>query len=117
MPNELNNVMIDLDPDSNFLDLALPGDLCKYFTVNEFNNDNNLKSNQFSVANYNICSFNKNGATFEALLESINLEFKCIIISEKWNTDLNVQQCVLPNYKEHHTPRSGEDVLVQGKFA
>ena len=105
--------MGDLDPDSNFVDLALPQDLCKYFTVAEINNNDSLNSSQFSLINYNICSFNHNGALFESLLESVNLKFKCIIISETWNNDSNMEQCKLPNYKEYHTPRSGDDVLTK----
>ena len=104
--------MNDYDPDMNFLDLALPGDLCKYLTVTECNNSNQ-NSNKFSLLNYNICSFNKNSVQFESLLESINVKFKCIVITETWNNDMNIEQCILPNYIEHHTPRSGEEVFTR----
>ena len=113
MPTELDEIMADFDPDANFLDPALPRDMCRYFTVSEVNNNRILKSDQFSLINYNICSFNKNGTIFESLLESIDLEFKCVVISETWNNELNMEQCKLPNYKEYHTPRSGEGVCTK----
>ena len=104
--------MIDLDPDANFLDLALSENSCNYLTVDELNkNDCNL--NQFSLINYNVCSFHQNGAQFETLLESINLKFKCIVISESWNTEMNIDQCKLPNYNDFHTIRSGENVCTR----
>ena len=82
MSAERSEILDHLDPDANFVDLTASQDMCRYFTVDEFNNNDNLNSNQFSLMNYNICSFNHNGALFESLLESVNLEFKCIVISE-----------------------------------
>ena len=113
MSAERSEILDHLDPDANFVDLTASQDMCRYFTVDEFNNNDNLNSNQFSLMNYNICSFNHNGALFESLLESVNLEFKCIVISETWNNELNMDQCKLPKYKEFHTPRSGDDVLTK----
>ena len=104
--------MIDLDPDANFLDLAIPENSCNYLTVDELNN-NDYNLNQFSLINYNVCSFLQNGAHFETLLESINLKFKCIVISESWNTEMNIDQCKLPNYNDFHTIRSGENVCTR----
>ena len=112
MTTELNDIFSDVDPDANFLDLTLPEDFCKYYTVTELNNSN-LNSNHFSLVNYNICSFNHNSAFFESLLESVKLEFKCIVISETWNNEMNMDQCILQKYKEHHTLRSGEDVCTK----
>ena len=104
--------MSDLDPDANFLDQALPENFCKYSTVTELNNNiPNFK--QFSLLNYNISSFHQNGDQFESLLESINIKFKCIVISETWNTEMNIDRCNLPNYNDFHTLRSGDDVCTR----
>ena len=83
MPSAVNvNIMNELDPDSNFLDVVLPEKFCKYSTVSEFNNIYDNNTNEFSLINYNICSFHQNSAQFESLLDSINKKFKCIVISE-----------------------------------
>ena len=113
MPAERNDdILTDLDPDANFLDLALPGNFCSYSTVSEFNSTNN-NSNKFSLVNYNICSFNHNSAQFESLLDSVNNKFQCIVISETWNNEANTDLCKLSNYNDFHTIRSGDDVCTR----
>ena len=104
--------MSDLDPDANFLDQALPENFCNYSTVAELNN-NIPNSKQFSLLNYNISSFHQNGDQFESLLESVNIKFQCIVISETWNTEMNIDRCNLPNYNDFHTLRSGDNVCTR----
>ena len=88
MPSAVNdNIMNELDPDTNFLDMVLPENFCKYSTVSEFNNDFDNNYNEFSLINYNICSFHQNGAQFESLLDAIKKKFKCIVMSETWNNE------------------------------
>ena len=70
-------------------------------------------SKQFSLLNYNISSFHQNGDQFESLLESINMKFQCIVVSETWNTEMNIDRCNLPNYNDFHTLRSGDNVLTR----
>ena len=107
---ELNsNILADIDPDANFLDRVLPENLCSYLTVDEFNSTYSNPFN-FNLLNFNISSFHRNGAQFESLLESIKVQFKCIVISETWNNDLNKDLCNLPDYNGFHTTRSGEEV-------
>ena len=99
-----NDENIDIDPDSNLLDTMLPSDLCRYYDVMELENLN-LNSNSFSILNYNIRSFHKNGLSFESLLDNLNINFKCIVLSETWNNENNQNLCTLPNYKSFHTIR------------
>ena len=114
MPSAVNdNIMNELDPDTNFLDMVLPENFCKYSTVSEFNNDFDNNYNEFSLINYNICSFHQNGAQFESLLDAIKKKFKCIVMSETWNNEANADLCNIPNYKNFHTIRSGDDVRTR----
>ena len=109
MAIEQNDILDDYDPDGNFLDHVLPENMCQHLTVSELN-DKNLNPDQFSLINYNICSFHKNIAQFESFLDSINTNFKCIVISETWNNESNTEMCKLLNYNDFHTIRFGEDV-------
>ena len=58
MAIEQNDILDDFDPDGNFLDHVLPENMCQHLTVSELN-DKNLNPDQFSLINYNICSFQK----------------------------------------------------------
>lgn len=112
MAIQQNDILDDFDPDGNFLDHVLPENMCQHLTVSELN-DKNLNPDQFSLINYNICSFHKNSAQFESFLDSINTNFKCIVISETWNNETNIEMCKLPNYNDFHTIRSGEEVCTR----
>ena len=58
-----NSILNALDPDLNLLDDALPSEMCKYETLESFNlYDRN--ENQFSILNYNICSFHAHSPSF-----------------------------------------------------
>ena len=77
-------LMDEIDPDVNLLNEILPQDLCKYVTVSEFCSLG-LSNKNFSILNYNIRSFNKNSSSFQSLLSSLSITFKCIVLSETWN--------------------------------
>ena len=93
-----------IDPDTNFVDQILPHDLCQYFTLSEFCTLD-LKKDDFSILNYNIRSFNKNGVTFQCMLESLHVKFKFLILTETWNNENNVDLCKIPGYTSFHTYR------------
>ena len=108
--NSDNEEILDvLDPDLNFLQEALPADLCKYYTVSELNRLES-KENYFSLLNYNIRSFHRNGNSFLSMLNSLNHNFECIVLSETWNNEANVDLCMLPNYAGFHTYRPKDHV-------
>ena len=94
---------MDVDPDENILN-NLRRCNCNYLTVSEFC-DLNLAQNNFSLLNYNIHSFHKNVDHFKSLLHSLNINFKCIVLTETWNTSNNVQLCQLPDYDSFHVFR------------
>ena len=104
----LNNVGEDIfeniDPDLNLLNTLVPHGSCKYFSVSDFCNLN-LKNDHFSLLNYNVRSFHKNGSNFQAMMDSLNVNFKCIVLSETWNNETNLQLCKLRGYKEFHIYR------------
>ena len=74
---------------------------CQYYSLPEFSL---LESNCdiFSLMNYNIRSFHANGSIFETMLDSLEHSFKCIVVSETWNNENNVELCKLLGYKGFH---------------
>ena len=98
-----------IDPDTNLLNDALPPDMCKYFTSAELNNLN-YDNEKFSILNYNIRSFHKNGNCLLSLLGSINFNFECIVLSETWNTESNYNLCNIPEYQSFHTYRPRDHI-------
>ena len=100
-----NNQNLDnLDPDLNLLEGITAADMCKYQTVSDFCSLN-LDCESFSLVNYNIRSFSKNSPVFLSMLESLNISFKCIVLSETWNTENSLSSCFLPDYEDFHTFR------------
>ena len=99
-----NNFLEDIDPDTNLLEEVFPPDLCQYRTVNEFCSLD-LNDKNFSLLNYNIRSFSKNNTIFQSLLDSLNINFKCIVLTETWNHEDNLSLCRLPGYNGFHTMR------------
>ena len=104
MSANTNSNSNDIDPDLNLLDTLLPSGLCRYYDVLELNNVN-LNTNSFSLLNYNIRSFHKNGPSFESLLDNLHINFKCLVITETWINENNLNLCSLPNYNSFHTYR------------
>ena len=99
----MNRFDLHIDPDDNYYSL-IAQESCQYFTLDEFsvipNNIDNC-----SILNYNIRSFNANSATFEAMLDSVETDYDCIIITETWNTAENLELCRLDGFSSSHTYR------------
>ena len=95
---------MDVDPDNNLLELAVPFDSCKYYTTAEFSNQI-VNHVGFSMLNYNVRSFHRNGTCFQTMIDSLNYHFDCLILTETWNNESNVQLCNLPGYNDFHTYR------------
>ena len=93
-----------IDPDVNIFDELSPHDLCKYYTITEYS-ALNLTDNNFSIVNYNIRSFNKNGSSFQAMIESLNHKLDCIVLTETWNNEDNIDLCKIDTYHDFHTYR------------
>ena len=93
-----------LDPDSNLLDNIGPGNDCCYYTVPEFHNLG-VQNSKFSLINYNIRSFHKNGPSFKSLVETLDHKFTCIVLSETWNNESNLDLCKLQGYESFHVFR------------
>ena len=91
-----------IDPDINlFGDRHVP---CKYYTLEEYNSfyQNNL---DFSLLNYNVRSFHSDRLNFDSMLYSLPKKFDLIVLTETWNTSLNVDMCFIEGYNSFHTIR------------
>ena len=105
-----DDIFRDFDPDSNLLNDLLPPDLCKYYTTVEYCALNHDDKKCFSLLNYNIRSFNRNGNSFQAMLESLNKKFDCIVLSETWNNENNIDLCNIETYQSFHLYRPNDHV-------
>ena len=89
----LNN---EIDPDVN---LPLQTNF-KYYSVNDFTNDNNIKnccnSNYFSALHCNIRSLNANFDIFFEMLHQLKHEFSIIGLTE---TIIKLDSFNIPNYE------------------
>ena len=93
-----------IDPDRNYFDNVIPDVNCKYYSLTEFTSlgfDNNV----FSLLNYNIRSFHANGPVFQSMLNSLEHDFKCVVLSETWNTENNLELCKMDQFNGFHTFR------------
>ena len=54
----------------------------------------------FSVLNYNIRSFHSHGNVFISAVDSFDLSFDCIVLSETWNTYDNYVRCNIPAHRK-----------------
>ena len=101
--------MQGIDPDLNLIQNFLPESRCHYFTTNDFCSLN-LDNENFSILNYNIRSFHKNAPTFECMLNSLNIDFNCLVLSETWNKEENLNLCFLDGYNCFHTFRPRDHI-------
>ena len=83
-------------------------EICDYYCLDEYvelcrysNYDENLQ-----ILNFNMRSFQSNGITFSAMLNSLPYLPKIIVMTETWNTESNVDLCFLENYQVQHTYRN-----------
>ena len=99
----------------------------EYFNSDSFNNyiiNENLQLNNFenlSLIHLNIRSIKANGDNFISYLETINLKFDLICLSETWINDDDFLEDFLPGYKGFHSIRSGSrgggvSIFVNEKF-
>ena len=109
MVDRIEENLNDIDPDTNLLQNIFPVGSSQYFTTDEFCSLN-LNNNLFSLLNYNIRSFNKNGSQFKCLLESLNVDFSCLVLTETWNNEKNLDQCFLEGLNSFHTFRPNDHI-------
>ena len=104
------NPLDDLDPDDHLLNNLYPGNdpqsHCKYFSAPQFYALENDPSLNFLLINCNLRSFQKNGPSFEVLLQAMPHKPDFLVATETWNTADNVQLCSLEGYEGIHVYRS-----------
>ena len=96
----LNNI----DPETNFQNLETINNICKYYTIEQFNLNTDL-SLDFTLLNYNIRSFHSNGTQFECFLESFKFNNMFITLTETWNNEENLSLCEIEGFKSFHSFR------------
>ena len=101
---ESEPLLDEIDPDPNFLPDVISQDMCKHYSLSELECMNELRDD-FSVLNYNIRSFHSHGNAFISAVDSFDLSFDCIVLSETWNTYDNYVRCNIPGYSGFHTYR------------
>ena len=110
MTNEVNEVLLNVDPDLNLYDHNFsPLDSAQnsmYYTIEQFNNFFKNNASNFFM-NLNIRSFNANGELFESVLSSLTVSPKVIILTETWLTELTLENCKIDGYTGYHTIRQG----------
>ena len=80
---------------------------CEYFTLSQYENISKSQTNSISLLSYNIRSFNTNGSTFQAMIQSLSGDFDVITLSETWCTPTTVGLCNLDGYRGFHVYRVG----------
>ena len=93
----------DIDPDIN---LSLNTNLCKYYTVQEFNSSFGAVKDNYLMLNMNIQSFHAKHSILEAFIESLCIPFNTMILTETWNDSINYNLCKINNYEAVHTYRT-----------
>lgn len=98
-----DNYLDSIDPDQNFHSV----NSCEYYSLSDYNSfaiDTQSDSN-LNLLNFNIRSFHSNSDSFEALLGSLNIKPKFIILTETWNRDSILNLCRLQNFVGFHEHR------------
>ena len=84
----------DIDPDDHLINSIYPdndyNNSSKYYSLEHFNKIKIDPSKNSLLLNLNIRSFNKNGTSYEALLQSMDLKPSYIVMTETWNTSDSV---------------------------
>ena len=93
-----------MDPDTNLIESFFSNNYRDYVTISEFSRAS-VDPGHFSLLNYNIRSFHKNGSVLETLQNSLNYNFNCLTITETWNNEKYLELCHLNSYKAFHTYR------------
>jgi hypothetical protein len=93
-PFELNDTdkLNDLDPDTNFYNPLnnLNPSSCKYYNSDQLNKETSSKKQKhFSNLTFNIRSLQKNFRQFNVLLDTIDIHFDTISLTETWLKEHN----------------------------
>ena len=78
------SLLNDIDPDINYIDSKCQLN-SRYYTEEEFNDSLKFDDN-FSILHLNICSIPTHFNEFVSYLDTLNLDFKVIGLSETWLT-------------------------------
>ena len=109
-----SNNFDDIDPDRNMFAehdfdqiFTNAQNTCEYFTIQQYENSYVCSNSDISIINYNIRSFHKNGEAFESFLDSVPFKHDIIVLSETWNSRINVKLCKIEGYNAFHAYREG----------
>ena len=101
MDNRLN----DFDPDENIFNEH--DYTSNYYTISEFNTKfENLSEGNYLLLKENIRNFNTTGEHFNNFRVSLKLSPIFVILSETWDTQNDLDLCILQTYRGFHTYRS-----------
>ena len=109
----------EIDPDENYYNdlMCHSSTLCKYYLQDDFNKELLSyvadPSNSFSLCHFNIRSLQENFTSMQSYLDSLDLNFTFLGVTETWNTDRNFDLFNLPNYnfvEKHRSTRQGGGV-------
>ena len=106
-----------IDPDINYYNDIFSQNECKYFLPDAFNESiielSIDPSTSFSLFCQNVRSLNANFTSMRDFIDLLYIKFKCIGVTETWNTDDNFDLFNLPRYnfiELHRSERSGGGV-------
>ena len=98
-----------IDPDINMYMTENQDNICKYYSIDDYNsiftNSSNLAN--LRLVNYNIRSFFANGSQFECLLDTLIAKPNIIVLTETWNSADTENLCSLRNFTAFHECRAG----------
>jgi exonuclease III len=108
----LDEHLLNIDPDCNYFnDLYNSVDhqyQSDYFNVDGFVEKFKSKDKfNFTIVNFNIRSFNRNGDKFIALLDTLSYYPDVIVLTETWLNADNKDCANIDGYSSYHTVRNG----------
>jgi len=86
--NEESFLLLDLDPDDNFINQIYPGNCSfgsMYYSLDKLSDE--MSQSKITVVNFNIRSFNKNFEAFQSSLVSAGVSPEILVLSETWLTE------------------------------
>ena len=93
----------DLDPVNNLYNRVLPS--CKYYDNLQFNVSTKNNTNGLSIIHFNARSLNANFHSIIHTLQTLNITFDIIAISETWTESNVTTEYDLPHYQVFHKAR------------
>ena len=93
----------DLDPVNNLYNRVLPS--CKYYEDLQCNVSTKNNSNGLSIIHFNARSLNANFHSIIHTLQTLNITFDIIAISETWTESNVTTEYDLPHYQVFHKAR------------